>query len=836
MKLFSQKTLTLALAHSVWFLGMGVAIVAQTARKGEEKQAKPANLPEGALASFGRLPFQNGSRIHASEMSPDGKLLATLSSRSATVWSTATGQPLYRFFFDVPAWPGYRRGLAFSPDSKRLACGPTSEIIFVWDLTSGKELRRFKTKFEMFAYSFLRFSADGAALIVESNDVLTWLNIQTGAAIRRLPLGRIKQLSPDQKTLVIVKESQKQVLIADAVTGKIKHTLPIAAMFSASEHGVLFLPDGVTLAVVCHDGYAIKEIQFWDHKTGKRQARTWTLAKTEGREDYRLALSPDGKVLYFPQQRKAFRRYSLAANKELEPIPLYGHWNQGIFPQPDGKLLFDIGLEEIHRRDAVKAKEISTYKDFINWRETAISPDGRWLALRGAQYHHGFLELCDTQSKKARRMAWPSGAVVFTSDNRSLVTDEYSHFQFLSVPNLAKGKKLVPVGKRSFPDTLLLVGGDGRHFASCSDTGTLRVFDLVTDKELWSVQEVSKALFTPDGKKILGLHYGNRGLRLYEIAGKKLLFEVEPPSDRGGRRGARITALAFSPDGRLLAVAMTGGHIMLLDAATGMERTRFLSVPIERVGGLDDYYLHTTAIAFSPDSQWLAGGGDDGYLRIWEVSTRRELHRLHGHEGATQALGFSADGRRLVSFGDGEGLLWDLRPRKEKDKGSHPFDDLLSKDGPTAYRALWTLAGDPQAPARLREKLPPRRVDGRPERIALLISDLGAKEFKTRAAAMRALADLEGIARPALAGALKKNPTLEVKRRIEKLLAALDSPTDPALRISRAVKAMELHGGDAARKLLHDWSEGTPGLRLTEEARAAKARLSASALKSSNKI
>src|SRR5205807_2782771 len=109
-----------------------------------------------------------------------------------------------------------------------------------------------------------------------------------------------------------------------------------------------------------------------------------------------------------------------------------------------------------------------------------------------------------------------------------------------------------------------------------------------------------------------------------------------------------ITDWAFSPDSRVLAVAMSGGHVILLDAATGKERARFLSVPIERLFGLDDYYLHTTALAFSPDGQWLAGGGDDGYLRIWEVSTRRELHRLHGHEGSTQALAFSADGRRLV--------------------------------------------------------------------------------------------------------------------------------------------------------------------------------------------
>src|SRR5262245_35767896 len=70
-------------------------------------------LPPAALASFGGWPFQNGSRIHAAELSPDGTLLATLGSRSATVWNTATGQPVKRFYFDIPAWPGYRRGLAF---------------------------------------------------------------------------------------------------------------------------------------------------------------------------------------------------------------------------------------------------------------------------------------------------------------------------------------------------------------------------------------------------------------------------------------------------------------------------------------------------------------------------------------------------------------------------------------------------------------------------------------------------------------------------------------------------------------------------------------------------
>jgi WD40 repeat protein len=829
---FLIKPLTLILG----LLGMGAAVFAQPTQTVEEKRPQAVvNLSEAALASFGRLPFHNGSRIHASELSPDGKLLATLSSRSATVWSTATGQPLHRFFFDIPAWPTYRRGLAFSPDSKRLACGPNSELIIVYDLASGKELRRFATQFEMFACSFLRFSADGAALIVESNDVLSWLDVRTGATIRRLPHARIKQFSPDDKTFVIVRESQKQVLTGDTMTGKIKHTLPIAAMFSDMEHGVLFLPDGVTLAVVCHDGYSIKEIQFWDHTTGKRQARTWTLTKTEGREYYRLTLSPDGKVLYFPEQRKAIRRYSLAANKELESIPLYGEWLPAVFPHPDGNVLFKVGLEEIHRWDVVKGKEISSYKDFLDWREMASSPDGRWLALRGSQYQGSFLELCDTESRRAKRIDWPWGGapIAFTPDGRSLAVNvghsdgakNDSHLQFVSIPELKQGQRLTLPNEAALLSAAITFSKDGRYLATRRDTGHLRVIDVRTGKKLWAQDEVWKVLFTPDSKRILVESRRSGVLSLHDVATQKTVSKIKRPTDRRNRRGgAWITDWAFSSDSRILAVAMSGGHIMLLDASTGMERTRFLSVPLERVGGLDDLYLHTTALAFSPDGQWLAGGGDDGYLRIWEVSTRREIHRLHGHEGAAQALRFSADGRRLVSFGEGEGLLWDLRPRKEKEKGSQPLDDLLSQDGPTVYRALWTLADDPQGPAMLRKKIPPQRVDARPERIALLIADLGAGTFKTRNAAMQALAELEGIARPALLGALQKNPPLEVKRRMEKLLAALNSPTAPALQISRAVQAMELNQSDAARKLLRDWSEGTPGLRLTEEARAVCVR------------
>jgi hypothetical protein len=320
---------------------------------------------------------------------------------------------------------------------------------------------------------------------------------------------------------------------------------------------------------------------------------------------------------------------------------------------------------------------------------------------------------------------------------------------------------------------------------------------------------------------------GRRVLRLQQVGTGKVRFEVERPEDRGsGRRGGpHVMALAVSPDDHTVAVAMSGGHVCLLDASTGKERSRFLAMATNETAGLEGYYLHATALAFSADGRWLAVGGGDGALRLWEVSTRREVHRLHGHDESTQALGFAAGGRRLVSFGGGEGLVWDLRPRGGKEKAD-PFAGLLSGDGPTAYRATWRLADDPRAPALLREKIPAARLDARPERITRLVADLDAPGFAARDGATRALAALEGNARPALLAALAKKPALESEQRIRGLLARLDAePEGDQLRVARAVQALELQGSGAARAVLREWSEGTPGLRLTEAARAALARL-----------
>jgi len=64
------------------------------------------------------------------------------------------------------------------------------------------------------------------------------------------------------------------------------------------------------------------------------------------------------------------------------------------------------------------------------------------------------------------------------------------------------------------------------------------------------------------------------------------------------------------------------------------------------------------AVAFSPDNRWLASGGKDNLIKIWDLSTGNVLRTLYGHSGNVNALAVSPDGKLLAS---GSGDINDKR-------------------------------------------------------------------------------------------------------------------------------------------------------------------------------
>ena len=68
------------------------------------------------------------------------------------------------------------------------------------------------------------------------------------------------------------------------------------------------------------------------------------------------------------------------------------------------------------------------------------------------------------------------------------------------------------------------------------------------------------------------------------------------------------------------------------------------------------------AIALSAGQKFLATGGDDGLIALWDTATWKKIGELRGHSDAVTALQFSPDGNRLVSGGaDRTVIVWDVR-------------------------------------------------------------------------------------------------------------------------------------------------------------------------------
>ena len=124
---------------------------------------------------------------------------------------------------------------------------------------------------------------------------------------------------------------------------------------------------------------------------------------------------------------------------------------------------------------------------------------------------------------------------------------------------------------------------------------------------------------------------------------------------------------------------------------------------------------------------------------------------------------------------------------------------------------------------RLKPVLPPA-----PEVIRALLADLDNDLFAIRKAAETQLRELGERAGTALHEALKAQPTLESRRRIEALLAVLESHAPLAgerLRAQRAVHVLERIGTADAREILERLSRGVQSARLTQAAKDAVARL-----------
>jgi WD40 repeat protein len=116
--------------------------------------------------------------------------------------------------------------------------------------------------------------------------------------------------------------------------------------------------------------------------------------------------------------------------------------------------------------------------------------------------------------------------------------------------------------------------------------------------------------------------------------------------------GNQVSAMAFSPDGRVLATgaAYADSDIQLWDAQTG-----------QSLGRLQGHRGWVSGLIFPADGKHLLSSSGDQTIRLWDLETRTASRVFRGHKTELIALAFAPDQRTLLSgCKDGSAYLWDL--------------------------------------------------------------------------------------------------------------------------------------------------------------------------------
>jgi hypothetical protein len=235
----------------------------------------------------------------------------------------------------------------------------------------------------------------------------------------------------------------------------------------------------------------------------------------------------------------------------------------------------------------------------------------------------------------------------------------------------------------------------------------------------------------------------------------------------------------------------------------------------------------TRSVAFSPDGRMLAVSDSLNQIRVWEIASRKERLGLQGHRGPITCLAFDRACRVLASGSeDTTALVWDLTGTLTSeplpDVSEKLWADLAEANGVRAYQTVWDLAQQPKTalPFLSSRMKPAPPVD--PGRIAALIAELDADQFEIRDKAQAQLAELHERAAPALRRATESTKSREIKRRAQELLNKLGADVGTeSWRQVRAVEALERMATPEARQFLKTLASGDPDARLTQEAQRA---------------
>jgi WD40 repeat protein len=518
----------------------------------------------------------------------------------------------------------------YSPDGKFLVSLSRDRTCRVWDADSGRLVHLFQEK--DVDYYAVAFSPDSTTLIAAGGDPfhggnggLRVFDLKTGLEIQRLegheqPAHSIT-ITPDGRTILSV--SCDQVIRWDAGTGA-----KLTQWRLRSTASLAVAPDRLTMAWV--DGESEdKTVHISDTSTGKELTRL----KSHKRAIVSVAWSPDGRYLASGNPFEPIHLWDAQTGKVVRCLEQQ-QAGMALKFSADSKLLASGSMDgKVRVWQVETGKErpaLTGYRGWVNC--IAFAPDSKTLALAGADAQ--VIHRWDVATAKAHRPAAGHHGQIYTLD-------------------------FAPAGD------LLATGGGDWH-----DTDqVIYLWDAATGKHVRRLEghtgKVYCVRFSPDGKKLVSGSEREEIFRVWDTAtGKELSRFQRKTNEDGQTLEARVSAVAWSPDGTLLISAHDQGSLLLWDVASGKQIRTFKG-----------HEGIVQSLAFSPDGKWLLSGGIDRTVRLWDVETAEECGHFGDATDSVKCVAFAPDGRSLAaSIGDYEGAvyLWDFKTSRQIAKLAAP--------------------------------------------------------------------------------------------------------------------------------------------------------------------